>query len=177
MILILVVDTPLFSVLLSFCAPQIAFKFSHMKCPYCGYKDTDVIETRDSEDLTVTRRRRSCGKCEKRFTTYERMEQIPLTVIKKDGRRETFDREKLRRGIWRASGKTTLTGDVVDRIVDEVEKELIGGEVTEFSSKKIGELVAKRLKKIDKIAYIRFSSVFKQFVDIEDLEKEVHKLI
>ena len=141
MILILVVDTPLFSVLLSFCAPQIAFKFSHMKCPYCGYKDTDVIETRDSEDLTVTRRRRSCGKCEKRFTTYERMEQIPLTVIKKDGRRETFDREKLRRGIWRASGKTTLTGDVVDRIVDEVEKELIGGEVTEFSSKKIGELV------------------------------------
>ena len=148
-----------------------------MKCPYCGYKDTDVIETRDSEDLTVTRRRRSCGKCEKRFTTYERMEQIPLTVIKKDGRRETFDREKLRRGIWRASGKTTLTGDVVDRIVDEVEKELIGGEVTEFSSKKIGELVAKRLKKIDKIAYIRFSSVFKQFVDIEDLEKEVHKLI
>jgi len=148
-----------------------------MKCPYCDNKDTDVIETRDSEDLTVTRRRRSCGKCEKRFTTYERVEQVPLTVIKKDGKRETFDREKLRRGIWRASGKTTLKAEDVDRIVDEVEKELIGGEVTEFPSKKIGELVAKRLKKIDKIAYIRFSSVFKQFVDIEDLEKEVHKLI
>jgi transcriptional repressor NrdR len=105
------------------------------------------------------------------------VEQVPLTVIKKDGKRETFDREKLRRGIWRASGKTTLKAEDVDHIVDEVEKELIGGETTEFPSKKIGELVAKRLKKIDKIAYIRFSSVFKQFVDIEDLEKEVHKLI
>jgi len=173
----LVVDTPLFSVLLSFCATQIAFQFSHMKCPYCGYKDTDVIETRDSEDLAVTRRRRSCGKCEKRFTTYERVEQVPLTVIKKDGRRETFDREKLQRGIWRASGKTTLKAEDVDRIVDEVEKELINSDVTEFPSKKIGELVAKRLKKIDKVAYIRFSSVFRQFVDIEDFEKEVHKLI
>jgi transcriptional repressor NrdR len=102
---------------------------------------------------------------------------VPLTVIKKDGKRESFEREKLRRGIWRASGKTTLKGEDVDRIVDEVEKELISGEVTEFPSKKIGELVAKRLKKIDKIAYIRFSSVFRQFVDIEDFEKEVHKLI
>jgi len=148
-----------------------------MKCPYCSNKDTDVIETRDSEDLTVTRRRRSCSTCEKRFTTYERVEQVPLTVIKKDGKRESFEREKLRRGIWRASGKTTLKGEDVDRIVDEVEKELISGEVTEFPSKKIGELVAKRLKKIDKIAYIRFSSVFRQFVDIEDFEKEVHKLI
>jgi len=148
-----------------------------MKCPYCGFTDTDVIETRDSEDLTVTRRRRACEKCDKRFTTYERVEQIPLTVIKKDGRRETFDREKLRRGIWRASGKTTLKAEDVDRIIDEVEKELITGDVTEFPSKKIGELVAKRLKKIDKVAYIRFSSVFRQFVDIEDFEKEVHKLI
>ena len=148
-----------------------------MKCPYCDNKDTDVIETRDSEDLAVTRRRRSCSKCEKRFTTYERLEQIPLTVIKKDGKRETFDREKLRRGIWRASGKTTLKAEDVDRIVDEVEKDLIGGEATEFPSKKIGVLVAKRLKKIDKIAYIRFSSVFREFVDIEDFEKEVHKLI
>lgn len=148
-----------------------------MKCPYCDNKDTDVIETRDSEDLTVTRRRRSCSKCEKRFTTYERLEQVPLTVVKKDGRRETFDREKLRRGIWRASGKTTLKAEDVERIVDEVEKELITGEMTEFPSKKIGELVARRLKKMDKIAYIRFSSVFRNFVDIEDLEKEVHKLV
>lgn len=148
-----------------------------MKCPYCTHRDSDVLETRDSEDLMVTRRRRVCSRCGKRFTTYERIESIPLTVIKKDGRRDPFDREKLRRGIWRASGKTNLRSEDVDRIVDEVEKELICGESTEFPSKKIGELVAKRLKKLDKLAYIRFSSVFKQFVDIEDLEKEVQKLI
>lgn len=135
------------------------------------------METRDSEDLSVTRRRRNCPKCEKRFTTYERLENVPLTVIKKDDRRETFDRDKLKRGIWRASGKTTIKAEDVDRIVDEVERELIGGETTEVSSKKIGELVAKRLKKLDKVAYIRFASVFQRFVDVEDFEKEVKKLL
>jgi transcriptional repressor NrdR len=148
-----------------------------MKCPYCNFDNTDVIETRDSEDLSVTRRRRTCTKCEKRFTTYERVETVPITVVKKDERRETFDREKLKRGIWRASGKTTIKADDVDRIVDEVERELIAGDTTEVPSKKIGELVARRLKKLDKIAYIRFSSVFRQFVDIEDFEKEVKKLL
>lgn len=148
-----------------------------MKCPYCENTDTEVIETRDSEDLSVTRRRRSCPKCEKRFTTYERVESVPLTVIKKDQRREPFDREKLRRGIWRASGKTTIKAEDIDRIVDEVERELITGETTEVPSKTIGQLVAKRLKKLDKVAYIRFSSVFRQFVDIEDFEKEVKKLL
>ncbi len=148
-----------------------------MKCPYCNFDNTDVIETRDSEDLSVTRRRRTCGKCEKRFTTYERVETVPLTVVKKDERRETFDREKLKRGIWRASGKTTIKAEDIDRIVDEVERELIGGDTTEVNSKKIGELVAKRLKKLDKIAYIRFASVFRRFVDVEDFEKEVKKLL
>jgi transcriptional repressor NrdR len=98
-------------------------------------------------------------------------------VIKKDERRETFDREKLKRGIWRASGKTTIKAADVDRIVDEVERELIAGDTTEVPSKKIGELVARRLKKIDKLAYIRFASVFRQFVDIEDFEREVKKLL
>lgn len=148
-----------------------------MKCPYCSSESTEVIETRDSEDLSVTRRRRECTKCEKRFTTYERVESVPLTVIKKDDRRETFDREKLRRGIWRASGKTTIKASDIDKIVDEVERELIGGESTEVSSKKIGELVAKRLKKLDKVAYIRFASVFRRFVDVEDFEREVKKLL
>lgn len=148
-----------------------------MKCPYCQNENTDVIETRESEDLSVTRRRRTCTKCEKRFTTYERVESVPLTVIKKDERRESFDREKLKRGIWRASGKTSIKAADVDRIVDEVERELIGGEGTEIGSKKIGELVARRLKKLDKIAYIRFASVFRRFVDIEDFEKEVKKLL
>lgn len=148
-----------------------------MKCPYCNHDNTDVLETRDSEDLTVTRRRRSCTKCEKRFTTYERVESVPLTVIKKDDRRESFDREKLKRGIWRASGKTTIKVNDVDHIVDEVERELISGDSTEIPSKKIGELVSRRLKKLDKIAYIRFSSVFRRFVDVEDFEKEVKKLL
>lgn len=148
-----------------------------MKCPYCNYEDTEVIETRDSEDLTVTRRRRTCPKCEKRFTTYERVETVPITVVKRDGRRETFDRDKLARGIWRASGKTTITAKDVNRIVDEVEREVIGGEGTEIPSQKIGDLVARRLKKLDKVAYIRFSSVFRRFVDVEDFEKEVKKLL
>lgn len=148
-----------------------------MKCPYCTHIDSEVIETREGEDLSVTRRRRFCPRCEKRFTTYERVESVPLTVIKKDERREAFDRIKLNRGIWKAAGKTTVKEGDVDRIVDEVERELIIGETTEIMSKKIGELVAKRLKKIDKIAYIRFSSVFKRFVDVEDFEKEVKKLI
>lgn len=148
-----------------------------MKCPYCNHESTEVLETRDSEDLAVTRRRRTCAKCQKRFTTYERIESVPLTVIKKDERRETFDREKLKRGIWRASGKTTIKADEVDRVVDEVERELIGGDTTEVTSKKIGELVAKRLKKLDKVAYIRFASVFRRFVDVEDFEREVKKLL
>lgn len=148
-----------------------------MKCPYCNHEETEVLETRDSEDLAVTRRRRCCAKCEKRFTTYERIESVPLTVIKKDERRESFDREKLKRGIVRSSGKTTVKAHDVDRIVDEVERELIGGDTTEISSKKIGELVARRLKKLDKVAYIRFASVFRQFVDVEDFEREVKKLL
>ena len=148
-----------------------------MKCPYCTNSDTEVIETRDSEDLAVTRRRRTCIKCEKRFTTYERIETVPLTVIKKDSRREPFDRDKLARGIWRASGKTMLKAADVRTIVDEVERELIGGNTTEVQSNKIGALVAKRLKKIDKIAYIRFASVFRHFVELEDFEGELKKLL
>lgn len=148
-----------------------------MKCPYCANTDTEVIETRDSEDLTVTRRRRVCANCEKRFTTYERVETVPLTVSKRDNRREPFDRDKLARGIWRASGKTMLKAEDVRRIVDEVERELIGGNTTEVKSTTIGYLVAKRLKKIDKIAYIRFASVFRHFVELEDFEGELKKLL
>ena len=148
-----------------------------MKCPYCDNSDTEVIETRDNDDLAVTRRRRGCIKCEKRFTTYERVENVPLTVIKRDKRREPFDREKLSRGIWRASGKTTLKAEDVRRIVDEVERELIGSNSTEATSERIGDLVAKRLKKLDKIAFIRFASVFRRFVDLEDFEGEVKKLL
>jgi len=148
-----------------------------MKCPYCGSKETEVVETRDSEDLETIRRRRNCIKCEKRFTTYERVENINLVVIKKDGRREQFNRDKLKNGIIRSCEKTTVTVDDVEKIVTQTERELRGGESVEVESKKIGQMVSVRLKKLDKIAYIRFSSVFKRFVDIEDFEKEVKKLI
>jgi len=148
-----------------------------MKCPYCGSNETEVVETRDSEDLQTIRRRRECLKCQKRFTTYERIENINLVVIKKDGKREQFNRDKLRAGIVRSCEKTKVSMEDIERIVTEVERELLGGDSVEVDSKKIGQLVATRLKKIDKVAYIRFSSVFRRFVDVEDFEKEVKKLI
>lgn len=148
-----------------------------MKCPYCGSRETEVIETRDSEDLETIRRRRACLKCEKRFTTYERIETVNLTVIKKDGKREQFDREKLKGGILKACEKTRVPVEKIEKIVAEVERELRGAESVEVESKKIGQMVANKLKKIDKVAYIRFSSVFRRFVDVEDFEKEVKRLI
>jgi len=148
-----------------------------MRCPYCGSRETEVVETRDSEDLETIRRRRACLKCEKRFTTYERVENINLIVIKKGGKREQFNRDKLRDGIIRACEKTTVPVETIDKIVTEVERELRGGDSVELESKKIGQMAANKLKKIDKVAYIRFSSVFRRFVDVEDFEKEVKKLI
>jgi len=148
-----------------------------MRCPYCGSKDTEVVETRDSEDLETIRRRRACLKCEKRFTTYERVENVTLVVIKKEGKREQFNRDKLKNGIIRSCEKTTVSVEDIEKIVVEIERELRSGDSVEVDSKKIGQLVAGRLKKLDKVAYIRFSSVFKRFVDVEDFEKEVKKLI
>lgn len=148
-----------------------------MQCPYCGSRETEVVETRDSEDLGTIRRRRACVACDKRFTTYERVETFHLTVIKKDGKREQFSREKLRSGIVQACQKTTVPTEEIDKVVAEVERELRGGETVEIESKKLGGIVANKLKKIDKVAYIRFASVFKRFVDVEDFEKEVQKLI
>ncbi len=148
-----------------------------MKCPYCGSRDTEVVETRDSEDLETIRRRRECLKCSKRFTTYERIENIPLIVIKTDGKREQFDRDKLKHGIIRSCEKTTVSVEQIEKIVTEIEMELRGADGVEVESKKIGQLVSNKLKKLDKVAYIRFSSVFKRFVDVEDFEKEVKRLI
>lgn len=147
-----------------------------MHCPYCGSKESEVVETRDSEDLDAIRRRRACQKCEKRFTTYERVENIYLIVIKKDKRREQFDRNKLRSGFLKAVEKTTVPLSEVDKAVAEIERELKTADSVEVDSKKIGQLVAAKLKKMDKVAYIRFASVFKQFVDLEDFEKEVKRL-
>ena len=148
-----------------------------MKCPYCGSRETEVVETRDSEDLETIRRRRECISCKKRFTTYERIENINLIVIKKDGKREQFDRDKLKRGIIRSCEKTKVSLDEIEKIVTEIERELRGSDSVEIESKRIGQLVATRLKTLDKVAYIRFSSVFRRFVDVEDFEKEVKRLI
>lgn len=148
-----------------------------MRCIFCSNPDTDVVETRVSEDGKIVRRRRECGKCLKRFTTYERVEQLPIIVIKRDGRRERFDQDKLKRGILKSCEKTTVSLDQIEKLVDEVENELKQEETTEVESRKIGNLVAKKLKKIDKVAYIRFASVFRRFVDLDDFEKELKKLL
>lgn len=148
-----------------------------MICLFCKYHDTDVVETRPCEDGISIRRRRQCSKCHKRFTTYERVEQVPLIVIKKDARRERFSREKLMGGILKAIEKTSVSLDQADAIADIVEVEMKQQETTEIPSKLVGEIVARELKNVDKIAYIRFASVFKRFVDVEDFEKEVQKLL
>lgn len=148
-----------------------------MQCPYCKSTDSEVVETRVSEDGTNVRRRRNCISCGKRYTTYERIENVTLIVQKRDGKREQFSREKLKSGLVRASEKTSVSIEQINNIVDEIERELISGESVEIEAKKIGQLVAAKLKKIDKIAYIRFSSVFKRFVDVEEFEKELKRLI
>jgi len=148
-----------------------------MKCPFCGSTETEVVETRDSEDLDTIRRRRECQKCQKRFTTYERVENSSLIVIKKDGKREQFNRDKLKQGLLAACQKTAVSHDEIERIVTDLERELKTLDTVEVESKKIGQMIAGKLKKIDKVAYIRFASVFKRFVDVEDFEKEVKKLI
>lgn len=147
-----------------------------MKCPYCKSSTSEVIETRDSEDVGAIRRRRSCLVCGKRFTTYERVENVNLFVIKRDGRREQFDREKLKKGILTSCDKTKVSLDQIEKIVRDIEKDILGRDNFEIKSKEIGDMVAKRLKKLDQVAYIRFASVFRRFVDIEDFEKEVRKL-
>lgn len=147
-----------------------------MKCPYCDSQETEVVETRDSEDLAVTRRRRECTKCQKRFTTYERVENIPLLVIKKDGRREPFLREKLRAGLIKACEKRPVSIDLIESLIDEIERELRGKETTEISSKTIGNITLRKLKKIDKVAYLRYASVYLDFSDLSDFEEMINKL-
>lgn len=147
-----------------------------MKCLFCQYPNTEVIETRVSDNKSTIRRRRSCPQCKKRFTTYERVEELPVLVIKRDKKRERFDRKKLRDGIFKAVGKTTVTADQVEEIVAFVEQEITNAGKTEIESQQIGDLVASKLKEIDKVAYIRFASVFRRFVDVEEFEKELKKI-
>jgi len=146
-----------------------------MKCPFCASDDNQVLESRVVEEGQSIRRRRECAKCEKRFTTYERVKTQVLWVVKKDGRREPFDREKLKRGILRAIEKRQISLDLVDDVVDQIEREMLRQEKEEVRSKAIGNAVLKRLKKIDRIAWLRFASVYLEFEDLKDFEKAIEK--
>lgn len=147
-----------------------------MNCPYCQSGDTQVLESRDSEDAAVVRRRRQCAKCGKRFTTYERVENIDLKVLKKDGRRENFDQEKILAGIKMACEKRPVDTETLERIVDDIGLRLLNRKSTEVSSSDIGRMVLTRLKKIDKIAYLRFASVFLEFGSLKEFLSQIKEL-
>jgi transcriptional repressor NrdR len=151
--------------------------FSRMKCPFCGFSETKVVDKRDSSDMDVTRRRRECLKCHERFTTYERPDVSEIVVLKKDGTKQTFDRSKLLRGIVRACEKRPIAVGLMEKLTDDIEAELRKDPSREISSSKIGRLVMKKLKKLDKVAYLRFASVYREFEDVDDFEKEVNRLV
>ncbi|MBI2106676.1 transcriptional repressor NrdR [Candidatus Woesearchaeota archaeon] len=148
-----------------------------MKCPYCNHSETKVVDKRETDDLDVTRRRRECLKCQKRFTTYERVEGIDLVIVKKDGRREAFDKEKLKRGLLRACEKRSISIEQIDKIIDKVESELRNQDTKEINSSIVGDRVTKELKKLDQVAYIRFASVYRSFADVTDFQKELKELL
>jgi transcriptional regulator nrdR len=137
-----------------------------MRCPYCGHENTRVIDSRPAEDNNAIRRRRICDDCGKRFTTYEKIEVIPMMVIKKDENREVYDRNKIEGGVLRACHKRPVSADQIGRLVDEVETEIFNSGKKEVSSKEIGEMVMDKLKDLDAVAYVRFASVYREFKDV-----------
>jgi transcriptional repressor NrdR len=147
-----------------------------VKCPHCNHLEDHVIDSRPVESANLIRRRRECLSCNKRFTTYERCEAMPLIVIKSDNRREPFSAEKLREGVARACEKRNITSDQIEKLVSEVEQELQEEFVLEAPSKAIGDVVLAKLKELDEVAYIRFLSVYKQFSDIDSFLEELHGL-
>ncbi len=148
-----------------------------MRCPFCRNEDTRVSDKRELEEGSKTRRRRECLKCKKRFTTYEEAEKVELSVIKRDERREPFSKQKLLAGFIKACEKRPISREAIDQAVNEVEQEILNLETKEVSTKTIGELVINKLKLMDKVAYIRFASVYKQFADVEDFKRELDNLI
>mgnify|MGYP002580935588 FL=1 len=148
-----------------------------MKCPFCGFEESKVIDSRPTDEGQRIRRRRECLKCGKRFTTYEIIESLPIIVIKKDKSRETFNRDKLMTGLLRACEKRPVSIDTLDSMIDDIETNLQNSLDREVSSEKIGELVMEKLKKIDEVAYVRFASVYRQFKDINTFMRELNKLL
>lgn len=148
-----------------------------MKCPFCNYEDTKVIDSRSQDDNSIIRRRRQCEKCGKRFTTYEKVDTIPITVIKRDATREIFDKNKLLDGIMKSCNKRSVTMKQMQQLTDDIENMLMNSLEREVESKKIGNMVMERLKDIDEVAYVRFASVYRQFKDINTFIDELEKLI
>lgn len=148
-----------------------------MKCPYCCYEESKVIDSRPTDEGERIRRRRECLKCQKRFTTYEVIESLPLVVIKRDKTREMFDREKLMNGLLRACQKRPVSIDTLENMIDEIEATLQNSLEREVTSEKIGSLVMEKLKDIDEVSYVRFASVYRQFKDINTFMAELNKLL
>lgn len=148
-----------------------------MKCPFCGEDNTRVIDSRPADDNSSIRRRRLCDACQKRFTTYEKVETIPLVVIKKDNNREQYDRSKIEAGVLRACHKRPISINQINELVDAVETEIFNREEREISSKEIGEMVMERLKDLEAVAYVRFASVYREFKDVNTFMDELKKFL
>jgi transcriptional repressor NrdR len=148
-----------------------------MKCPFCGHLEDKVVDSRLSTDGEAIRRRRECEKCGKRFTSYERVEEIMPMVVKKDGRREPYDRQKVLGGLKKACEKRPISIEVLESMVDEIEKKLLDGAQKEVSTSQIGEEMMKRLQDLDKVAYVRFASVYRDFKDIDEFVSELTELL
>ena len=148
-----------------------------MRCPFCGYAESKVIDSRPAEEGATIRRRRECLACQKRFTTYEIMERLPLVVAKRDGSRQTFDKIKVMNGMLRACEKRPVSLQALERIADEIEQELQNSLEREVTTTEIGEMVMSKLKLVDEVAYVRFASVYRQFKDVNTFFDELQKLI
>lgn len=148
-----------------------------MKCPYCGFTQDRVVDSRESKEADSIRRRRECESCNKRFTTYERIDEIPYMVVKKDGRREKFDRQKVLSGLLHACEKRPVSALKLEQIVDETEAYVVDSPERERSTSEVGELIMLRLKEIDTVAYIRFASVYRDFKDVSEFKQELEELL
>ena len=148
-----------------------------MKCPFCSHENTRVIDSRPAEENNSIRRRRACDECGKRFTTYEKIETIPLIIIKKDNNRETYDRSKIEAGVLRACHKRPISANQINHLIDEVETEIFNMEEKEIPSAVIGELVMNKLKDLEAVAYVRFASVYREFKDVDSFMEEIKKIL
>lgn len=148
-----------------------------MKCPYCNESDTKVIDSRPADDNSSIRRRRQCERCQKRFTTYEKLETMPLMVIKKDDSRETYDRSKIEAGIIHSCHKRPVSPQQISSMIDEIENQIFNMEEREVPTSAIGELVMEKLKNLDEVAYVRFASVYREFKDVNTFMEELGKLL